>query len=169
MLSFEEIGATGYREQQGYEIKARKREESAKIYVKIAYARMDRKSAIFWVAVCSGMKIKLTMMVLGWSRISCTGFFDSRIENTPSMGSEKVGNWNLYSSQQLSKTVDGSSGRSWCCIQNQKFKRFGHKEDDKAIPEQKWVWAMAFFGLGNISERITVEISCKEEVLQLGN
>ena len=25
------------------------------------------------------------------------------------------------------------------------------------------------FGLGNISERTTVEISCKEELLQLGN
>ena len=47
MLSFEEIGATGYREQQGYEIKVRKREESAKIYVKIAYARMDRNQRSF--------------------------------------------------------------------------------------------------------------------------
>ena len=36
------------------------------------------------------MKIKLTMMALGRSSISCTGLFDSRIENTPSMGSEKL-------------------------------------------------------------------------------
>ena len=47
MLSFEEIGATGYREQQGYEIKARKRKELAKIYVKIAYTRMDRNQQTF--------------------------------------------------------------------------------------------------------------------------
>ena len=42
MLSFEEISAKGYREPQGYEIKARKRKELAKIYVKIASTRMDR-------------------------------------------------------------------------------------------------------------------------------
>ena len=98
MLSFEEISAKGYREPRGYEIKARKRKELAKIYVEIASTRMDRReigdnlrSCIQWYenqAYHDGTRAKQNMVCL----IQNIGLFDSRIENTPSMGSEKVGN-----------------------------------------------------------------------------